>query len=57
MDPSDHILEISCGVRVDVTLVCVKLGDGKVVALDRSEDILHGLESGRHQTAQEEELR
>lgn len=40
MDPSDHILEIGCGVGVAVTLVCEKLECGKVMALDRSEAMI-----------------
>jgi ubiquinone/menaquinone biosynthesis C-methylase UbiE len=40
VDPADHILEIGCGAGVAVTLVCEKLGSGKVMALDRSEAMI-----------------
>lgn len=36
VDPSDHLLEIGCGRGVAVSLVCEKLTDGKITAIDRS---------------------
>ena len=37
VEPSDHILEVGCGRGVAVSLVCEKLTDGRITAIDRSE--------------------
>lgn len=34
--PSDHLLEIGCGRGAAVSLVCLRLATGKVLAIDRS---------------------
>jgi len=36
IQPSDQVLEIGCGHGVAVALVCVRLDDGRIIALDRS---------------------
>lgn len=33
--PSEHLLEIGCGNGGAVALICPRLGDGKIVAIDR----------------------
>jgi cyclopropane fatty-acyl-phospholipid synthase-like methyltransferase len=33
----DHLLEIGCGNGAAAALVCERLGDGRLVAIDRSE--------------------
>ena len=37
MQPHDHVLEIGCGNGTAAGLVCERLGDGRLVAIDRSE--------------------
>jgi SAM-dependent methyltransferase len=34
--PSDHVLEVGCGPGVAVSLVCTRLVDGRMTAIDRS---------------------
>lgn len=34
--PSDHVLEVGCGHGVAVSLVCARLVDGRMTAIDRS---------------------
>lgn len=36
IQPSDHVLEIGCGHGVAVSLVCDRLDDGRITAIDRS---------------------
>ena len=37
VQPRDHVLEIGCGNGTAAALVCERLGDGRLVAIDRSE--------------------
>lgn len=36
VEPTDQLLEIGCGPGVAVSLVCEKLYDGNITAIDRS---------------------
>jgi ubiquinone/menaquinone biosynthesis C-methylase UbiE len=36
IEPDDHLLEIGCGSGVAVSLICDRLGDGTITAIDRS---------------------
>jgi ubiquinone/menaquinone biosynthesis C-methylase UbiE len=36
IDPGDHVLEIGCGRGAAVSLICERLTDGTITALDRS---------------------
>jgi SAM-dependent methyltransferase len=36
VEPDDHLLEIGCGSGVAVSLICDRLGDGTITAIDRS---------------------
>lgn len=40
VNPSDRILEIGCGHGAAVSLICRKLVDGTIIALDRSEKMI-----------------
>jgi SAM-dependent methyltransferase len=36
VEPDDHLLEIGCGSGVAVSMICDRLGDGTITAIDRS---------------------
>jgi SAM-dependent methyltransferase len=36
VEPDDHLLEIGCGSGVAVSLICDRLGNGTITAIDRS---------------------
>jgi SAM-dependent methyltransferase len=40
IDPTDVVLEIGCGQGVAVSLVCERLADGRMTAIDRSQAII-----------------
>jgi cyclopropane fatty-acyl-phospholipid synthase-like methyltransferase len=40
VQPDDHILEIGCGHGSAIALVCEKLADGKITAIDRSKTMI-----------------
>jgi ubiquinone/menaquinone biosynthesis C-methylase UbiE len=42
--PSDHVLEVGCGAGVAVSLVCERLVDGSMVAIDRSPAMIRAAE-------------
>lgn len=45
VDPSDRVLEIGCGRGIAVPLVCDRLVDGTIIALDRSAVAIDAAES------------
>jgi SAM-dependent methyltransferase len=45
VQPDDQILEIGCGHGVAVSLICEKLGVGKITAIDQSEKMI---ETAKH---------
>src|SRR5690349_16095401 len=45
VQPDDQILEIGCGQGVAVSLICEKLGVGKMTAIDQSEKMI---ETAKH---------
>jgi cyclopropane fatty-acyl-phospholipid synthase-like methyltransferase len=38
--PDDHLLEIGCGHGIAVSLICEKLTNGKITAMDRSQTMI-----------------
>ena len=36
MEPADQVLEIGCGTGVALSLLCERIGGGRVTAIDRS---------------------
>lgn len=42
--PSDHVLEVGCGHGVAVSLVCARLDDGRMTAIDRSPAMIRAAE-------------
>jgi trans-aconitate methyltransferase len=36
VEPDDHLLEIGCGGGVAGFLICQRLGEGRIMAIDRS---------------------
>jgi ubiquinone/menaquinone biosynthesis C-methylase UbiE len=40
VQPDDHILEIGCGHGLAVTLICERLHNGQLTALDRSQKMI-----------------
>jgi ubiquinone/menaquinone biosynthesis C-methylase UbiE len=36
VEPDDHLLEIGCGGGVAISLICEQLGEGRILAIDRS---------------------
>ena len=41
VQPGDHVLEIGCGSGVAASLVCERLGNGRMLAIDRSSMQIH----------------
>lgn len=41
LEPTDQVLEIGCGHGVAVSLICDKLIDGKITAIDRSASMIN----------------
>jgi SAM-dependent methyltransferase len=52
VEPDDHLLEIGCGSGVAVSLICDRLGDGTITAIDRSPVMVEKAvaRNGRHIT-------
>jgi trans-aconitate methyltransferase len=50
VEPDDHLLEIGCGSGVAVSLICDRLGDGTITAIDRSPVMVERavVRNGRH---------
>lgn len=44
VDPSDRILEIGCGYGAAASLICGRLVDGKITAIDQSEKMIRAAE-------------
>lgn len=49
IDPADRVLEVGCGHGVAVSLVCEKLDDGTITAIDRSATMIGMAERRNHE--------